>query len=417
MKHSLRCLLPLAVFLLCPAQIVCDGQSEATCSANDETCASPNTNDTTSMPPTNLYQDTADMLNVAMHTYGYACLQDMAQKHQDSFKADADSLASILINNMTSISSKVLVSFARSNMDAIKKLNSTKPDELSLECSVSIHHLWDETQSHWEEGRVSVAIDTEDERKELVYGIAVDNLRKRIIVSFRGSETTEDWIRNSGINFETLPNPHYDANASDQPRKIALHTGFHDYLLKKRYLSKRQRKYDLIKHELSIIIPDYPDYDLYVTGHSLGGALSSIFAFYIASENDMGIKHPVTLINFAAPLVGDKKWQSAFQEIEKDGKVRHLRVSVLEDLVPTQPQSPASPLQLFMKYKHTGTNLKLNANSTFELIDSYTLKKTGPTKDTKWFWECLPWHTLGMYDFRLDDVAEDLKTKQLSDLW
>jgi len=46
-------------------------------------------------------------------------------------------------------------------------------------------------------------LDTEDEMKELVYGSAIDNLRKRIIVSFRGSETFEDWIRNAAITVVT----------------------------------------------------------------------------------------------------------------------------------------------------------------------------------------------------------------------
>jgi len=41
-----------------------------------------------SEPATNLYQDTADMLNVAMHTYGYACLRNVAQDQKEKFQGD-----------------------------------------------------------------------------------------------------------------------------------------------------------------------------------------------------------------------------------------------------------------------------------------------------------------------------------------
>jgi hypothetical protein len=86
------------------------------------------------------------------------------------------------------------------------------------------------------------------------------------------------------------------------------------------------------------VIKANPGYELCVTGHSLGGALSTVFNFYISSEmEDLGFSKPATLISFASPLFGNKEWQTAFQHLEKDHTVRHLRVSVLEDLVPTTP--------------------------------------------------------------------------------
>jgi hypothetical protein len=41
-----------------------------------------------SEPAANLYQDTADMLNVAMDTYGYACLRNLATDHTEKFQGD-----------------------------------------------------------------------------------------------------------------------------------------------------------------------------------------------------------------------------------------------------------------------------------------------------------------------------------------
>eukprot|EP00548_Thalassiothrix_antarctica_P004539 CAMPEP_0194137896 /NCGR_PEP_ID=MMETSP0152-20130528/7731_1 /TAXON_ID=1049557 /ORGANISM="Thalassiothrix antarctica, Strain L6-D1" /LENGTH=76 /DNA_ID=CAMNT_0038835097 /DNA_START=50 /DNA_END=277 /DNA_ORIENTATION=- len=67
------------------------------------------------------------------------------------------------------------------------------------------------------------------------------------------------------------------------------------------------RKYDVIMKECKILLEENPGYKLYVTGHSLGAALSSIFAFYAACDED--IPKPVTCINFASPRVGNKSFQ------------------------------------------------------------------------------------------------------------
>jgi len=53
-----------------------------------------------------------------------------------------------------------------------------------------------------------------------VYGIVVDHRKKLIIVSFRGSETTEDWKRNTGINYKKVSNPYFSKNTDKQPKQI-----------------------------------------------------------------------------------------------------------------------------------------------------------------------------------------------------
>jgi hypothetical protein len=101
------------------------------------------------------------------------------------------------------------VVFDRKSMHAIRDLKCTKSivKEFRLESYVSVDIIWNTKQSNWEKGCITIALDTEDDTKELVYGISVDNLRKRIIVSFRGSETFEVWIRNAAISFKRVLNP------------------------------------------------------------------------------------------------------------------------------------------------------------------------------------------------------------------
>jgi hypothetical protein len=61
-----------------------------------------------------------------------------------------------------------------------------------------------------------------------------------------------------------------------------------------------------------------------VTGHSLGAALSSLVAFYLACEDD--IPKPVTCLNFASPRIGDSGFRDAVRSLEQRKALRMLRV-------------------------------------------------------------------------------------------
>lgn len=419
MMKGLSSILLLSTLVFLSVNSVVSAQE--TCrDTEDGTCAS------SSAATSNLYQDAADMLDVAMHTYSYSCLRKLAI----AFKDDLKNTESILNVNMEAIDAADFVSFARDNKKVLQewlglKDKTVKKDgktvKISMESEGSFNKLWDMDVTKLEKGKVTVAIDTDNEENELVYGIVVDHVHKRAIVTFRGSETGEDWRSNAGINFKQVPNPHF-VGGKEQPKKIKLHTGFHDYLLGKPWFSDSGIKYDIIKGGLAKVMKANPGYELFVTGHSLGGALSTIFTFYISSVmEDLGFSKPATLISFAAPLVGDKQWQTAFQQLEKDLTVRHLRVSVLEDVVPTAPISSPSPFDFFSpKYKHTGINLKLFDNSTCVLKHSFGMS-TGPTEDTKtiddWEFVALEFHTLVKYDARLDAVQAKLRGMQLVDLY
>jgi triacylglycerol lipase len=63
--------------------------------------------------------------------------------------------------------------------------------------------------------------------------------------------------------------------------------------------------------DVSTLIEANPEYSLYTTGHSLGGALSTLFAFEVAA-NDRILK-PVTCITIASPKVGNLAFRRAFQ--------------------------------------------------------------------------------------------------------
>lgn len=79
---------------------------------------------------------------------------------------------------------------------------------------------------------------------------------------------------------------------------------------------------------------------IYVTGHSLGGALATLATAHIKQLIDQGVisAHYPTLYSFASPRVGDSDFAIAFDEIEC------YRVANSEDLVPNIPLPTLLPM-------------------------------------------------------------------------
>jgi hypothetical protein len=102
-------------------------------------------------------------------------------------------------------------------------------------------------------------------------------------------------------------------------------------------------KYDQIMNDLKSLLVKYPDYKIFVTGHSLGAALSSVAAFYFACDDDL--PKPISCINFASPRVGGWEVFQGVQHLEQTKKLRVLRTMNENDSVTTIP---------FWRYWHSG---------------------------------------------------------------
>jgi hypothetical protein len=112
-----------------------------------------------------------------------------------------------------------------------------------------------------------------------------------------------------------------------------------------------------------------PEYSLYTTGHSLGGALSTLFAFEVAADDK--ILKPVTCISIASPKVGNLAFRRAFHFLESKKRIRCLRIANHKDLVTLLPDRGSFSLAYIVccqqsVYRHVGAELKLYANGTYE---------------------------------------------------
>jgi len=233
-----------------------------------------------------------------------------------------------------------------------------------------------------------IAFDDQFDQEELVYSVQVNHNRKRIMVCFRGSMTKMDWATNFSIYMQEIPNP-VEQKGRDGPDTVKIHNGFRDYLFEK---SSRGAKgphgeplseyEEIMQQHVLPVLRQYPKYKLYVTGHSLGAALATLFAFQAASLPDDVVPKPVSCFSFGGPYVGDETFRMAHQVLESRGKLRHLRVVNHRDVVTIVPKmsfrwnifDPHSHVGTM--FKHVGLNLRMFEGDTpMEL--KYPMVRTG----------------------------------------
>ena len=227
-------------------------------------------------------------------------------------------------------------------------------------------------------------------RDELVYAVGVNPVEERITVIFRGSVTKADFVTDSKISIIQAPDPRtYNGTEVDGVPvgpDVGVHQGFYEYLFNKKEGSgKFTCKYDEIMNHVKELFNESPsrrNWKLYVTGHSLGGALATLFGFYAAASPMLPL--PVTVVSIASPRVGNIEFARTFAEMESQGQIRHLRIVNHKDPVTLGPTisskralalsakafSPLGYLALVVSgngeggaeevYYHTGIKLKLH---------------------------------------------------------
>lgn len=93
-----------------------------------------------------------------------------------------------------------------------------------------------------------------------------------------------------------------------------------------------------VRRAVEALLVAHPDASLVITGHSLGGALSTLCAFdLIAQSAIVRAAQPVTLINFAAPRFFNQAFQDAMTQLEERGAIKALRVVVAGDVIAQIP--------------------------------------------------------------------------------
>jgi hypothetical protein len=211
---------------------------------------------------------------------------------------------------------------------------------------------------------VSLLIFDDDRaEQEIVYGILVNPTVQRIYLTFRGSVTKRDY--EADAKFLMRRTKDY------RGKTIKVHSGFSAYLFgtiikpsKKKSNQASQSpadgdeqndnpptvtksnddaspngKYDVIVQSLQQVCEKYPNFELCVTGHSLGGALALLTVHRIATEAKLQGKFrgPVRSFGFGSLLVGDIKFLRSFQSLEQQDLLRSTVIMNEGDVIPLLP--------------------------------------------------------------------------------
>lgn len=228
--------------------------------------------------------------------------------------------------------------------------------------------------------------------------------------------TPKDWVVD-GSFIRRKPNATEFPELVD--KGIKIHRGFYGYLFRDTKDRNMKSKYDQICALLKELYTykgkgrDYSDYTLYVTGHSLGGALSQLFAFMIAASDAaksfLPPNKPVIAVTYASPEVGNKGYEKHFNVLEKQDRLRHLRVSNQGDLV-AFILSTIAPL---LGWKQPGVNVHVAPNKAVEI--AYDKVKMAFA-----FSNPLNMHSLDIYRQRLfnkHNLGLDIDSKCVEDFY
>jgi hypothetical protein len=161
---------------------------------------------------------------------------------------------------------------------------------------------------------------------EATWVIVIDEQKKRITLVFQGATHINDITASVRIDLTDMK---LHGPRSNDPVIGNVHEACYYYLYGDKIVGSDQRtisQAETILRNLFAVFALHEDYNLYVTGHSVGARLSTLFS--IRTAYDSGIPNkPIINISFGSPYVGNWEFQKHFQKLEKEGKIRHLRVS------------------------------------------------------------------------------------------
>jgi hypothetical protein len=185
--------------------------------------------------------------------------------------------------------------------------------------------------------------------------IWVNMVTRRIVLAYKGTtfdfsdastkkQTTDDIISDlrSLVNEEFfIPHPVYTKKLIDCG---TVGLGFVE-------------RFEKDKAEVTQVLSDYFNnrkFDLLITGHSLGSAVSTLATVFFSSKYDRH-KHRITLINFAGPMVGDERFGTCFNK--RVGTKAKRFVSVWYSSIPFKETSVDVVTLTPLQNKHIGTEV------------------------------------------------------------
>ena len=187
------------------------------------------------------------------------------------------------------------------------------------------------------------------------------------IFAFRGTDSTEDLIDDFGANSaKFLP---YNSEAS-VPADVWVESGFYHIY------SDSDGNTTSMQNQVFALVEKYqasekPIEQLYITGHSLGCTLSTLFTF------DLALSRPnikASSYNFASPRVGNQAFVDFYQQQapQKDPETRTIRIQNVYDKVPCVPLKIEEYRHL--PYAYLVAFYRDNLMGKFDIVDNHSVQ-------------------------------------------
>ncbi len=110
-----------------------------------------------------------------------------------------------------------------------------------------------------------------------------------VVLSFRGTQQIKDWMTN--LRVDKIPIKKTDRSGTTTVGNV--HKGFH-------------KAFESVERQIQDCLNNCGDLPIYITGHSLGGALAVLATWFISGEK------LAACYTFGAPRVGDEKLMNRF---------------------------------------------------------------------------------------------------------
>lgn len=297
----------------------------------------------------NLFEEASEMTIASILVFFFASVRRLAKEEQ---------LDPSLLE--LPLSGRRFLEIVTSELDRVK--GSIKSNEFDTVIRIFDEYLDSNEELLWNSNLYSFG---DDAQHECVYGMTVNDVRKRITLSFRGSTTISDWLTDAQIVCGEWQNP------LDPSQTLGVHLGFRNMLLNegepilegispsmksiqdtvmktvpilsKKFSSSSNndsgrllQNMDQILTEVEDALEQYPGYRLYITGHSLGGALCSLVALSAAARFGTETR-PVSCFPIANPRAGDRNFADAIYQLEQAGRLRCCAIHNHLDVIPRKP--------------------------------------------------------------------------------
>ncbi|KAH3724911.1 hypothetical protein DPMN_050738 [Dreissena polymorpha] len=153
------------------------------------------------------------------------------------------------------------------------------------------------------------------EYKECFAFVAISKTRKEILISFRGTAGDNDQIVDEALHWGKVP------------------FGDNDVRVNKYFNNSFTKLYDpCVLNSVKELVVRNRDYNVVVTGHSLGGAMASLAAYALVTRNVVD-KRRLFLYTYGMPRVGNKEYAYYHDRLVSNS----WRIINGKDIVPRLP--------------------------------------------------------------------------------